>query len=235
MVAMTTTIIAPHAIGSTPSVATFLYRSAPIRIKELFNYTSYWIISVHKRLHGEIALSIRTKLADIAVNCLIIIFIFVVLVGVNNYIMKQSPAWLKILSFVFAGIIILPPIYLILKKINELIDLFIEILKRKYGIFSKLIIKKVIHNLIYITIVFLLSINIFPLLIAEVSTYGYVVGAILIAVIGLCGYFLWKTVNKFHDMLDVMIRESILARDITLEHEDIDIIERLERNNMVAR
>ncbi|MDI6885249.1 MAG: TrkA C-terminal domain-containing protein [archaeon] len=57
---------------------------------------------------------------------------------------------------------------------------------------------------------------------------------ILIAVIGLCGYFLWKTVNKFHDMLDVMIRETILARDITLEHEDIDIIERLERNNMVS-
>ncbi|MBE0516445.1 MAG: hypothetical protein IBX41_03500, partial [Methanophagales archaeon] len=119
------------------------------------------------------------------------------------------------------------------KKINELIDLVIELLKRKYGILSKLIIKKVIHNLIYITIVFLLSISLFPLVIAEVSPYGSVVGAILIAVIGLCGYFLWKTVNKFHDMLDVMIRGTLLAYDIT-EHEDIDIIERLERDKMVS-
>jgi len=96
-------------------------------------------------------------------------------------------------------------------------------------------IKRVIHNFIYITIVFLLAINIFPLLIAEVSTYGYVVSAILIAVIGFCGYFLWKTVNKFHSMLDVIIRETILARDITLEHEDIDIIESLERKDMTIR
>ncbi|HID20494.1 MAG TPA: hypothetical protein EYP28_06130 [Methanophagales archaeon] len=96
-------------------------------------------------------------------------------------------------------------------------------------------IKRVIHNFIYITIVFLLAINIFPLLIAEVSTYGYVVSAILIAVIGFCGYFLWKTVNKFHSMLDVIIRETILARDITLEHEDIDIIESLERKDMTIK
>jgi len=36
-------------------------------------------------------------------------------------------------------------------------------------------------------------------------------------------------------MLDVMIRETILARDITREHEDFDIIEGLERNNMVSK
>jgi K+/H+ antiporter YhaU regulatory subunit KhtT len=54
-------------------------------------------------------------------------------------------------------------------------------------------------------------------------------------VIGLCGYFFWKTVNKFHGMLDVMIRETLLAHEITPEHcEDIDIIERLERNKMVS-
>lgn len=235
VVAMITTLITPHAIGSAPSVASFLYKSAPMRIKELFNYSSYWINSVHKQLRGEIALSFRTKLTDIAVNCLILIFILLALMSVNNYILTQSPGWLKILSFVLAGIFTLPPIYFILRKINELIDLFIDILKRKYGIFSKLIIKKVIHNFIYITIVFLLSINIFPPLIAEVSTYGSVIAAILIAVIGLCGYFFWKTVNKFHSMLDVVIRETILARDITLEHEDTDIIESLERNKMVSK
>lgn len=234
-VAMITTILAPRAIGSAPSVASLLYRAAPTRIKELFNYTSYWINSVHKQLRKETPFNCRPQLTDIAVNCLIIIFILIAVMGVNTYILKQSPAWLKILSFIGAGIIMLPPSYLILKKINELIDLFIEILKMKYGIFSKLIVRKVIHNLIYITIVFLLSISVFPLLIAVVSPYGYIIAAILITVIGLCGYFFWKTVNKFHSMLDVMIRETLLAHDITPEHhEDIDIIERLERNKMVS-
>ena len=36
-------------------------------------------------------------------------------------------------------------------------------------------------------------------------------------------------------MLDVMIRETILARNITREHEDFDILESLERNNMVSK
>jgi hypothetical protein len=70
-------------------------------------------------------------------------------------------------------------------------------------------------------------------LIAEVSPYGYVIGALLIAVIGLCGYLFWKTVNRFHGMLDVLIRETLLAYDIT-EHGDVDIIERLERDKMVS-
>ena len=234
-VAMITTILAPHAIGSAPSVASLLYRAAPMRIKELFNYTSYWINSVHKQLRKETPFNCRPQLTDIAVNSLILIFILIAVMGVNTYILKQYPAWLKILSLILAGIIMLPPGYLILKKINELIDLFIEILKMKYGILSKLIVRRVIHNLIYITIVFLLSICIFPILIALVAPYGYIITAILITVIGLCGYFFWKTVNKFHGMLDVMIRETLLAHEITPEHcEDIDIIERLERNKMVS-
>jgi CPA2 family monovalent cation:H+ antiporter-2 len=234
-VAMITTILAPRAIGSAPSLASLLYHAAPLRIKELFNYTSYWINSFHKQLRKETPFNCRPQLTDIAVNSLIIIFILIAVMGVNNYLLKQSPAWLKILSFIIAGIIMLPPSYLILKKINELIEIFIEILKTKYGILSKLILRKVIHNLMYITIVFLLSISIFPLLIAVVSPYGYIMAAILITVIGICGYFFWKTVNKFHGMLDVMIRETLLAHDITPEHcEDIDIIERLERNKMVS-
>jgi CPA2 family monovalent cation:H+ antiporter-2 len=234
-VAMITTILAPRAIGSAPSIASLLYRAAPMRIKELFNYTSYWINSVHKQLRKKTPFNCTPQLTDIAVNSLIIIFILIAVMGVNNYILKQSPAWLKILSFIIAGIIMLPPSYLILKKINELIELFIEILKMKYGILSKLILRKVIHNLMYITIVFLLSISIFPLLIAVVTPYGHIMAAVLMTVIGVCGYFFWKTVNKFHGMLDVMIRETLLAQDITPEHcEDIDIIERLERDKMVS-
>jgi K+/H+ antiporter YhaU regulatory subunit KhtT len=206
-----------------------------MRIKELFNYTSYWINSVHKQLHKETPFNCKPQLTDIAVNSLIIIFILIAVINVNTYILKQYPPWLRILSFILAGIFMLPPTYLILKNINELIDLFIEILKAKYGILSKLIVRRVIRNLIYITIIFLLSITVFPLLIAIVSLYDYIIVAILITVIGVCGYFFWKTVNKFHGVLDVMIRETLLARDIIPEHcEDIDIIERLERNKMVS-
>jgi|GEM_PF-296706 len=234
-VAMITTILAPHALESAPSVASRLYRAAPMRIKELFNYTTYWINSVHRQLQKETPFNCKPQLTDIAVNSLIIIFIIITVINVNTYILKQYPPGLKILSIILAGIFMLPPTYLILKKINELIDLFIEILKMKYGILSKLIVRRVIHNLIYITIIFLLSIIVFPLLIAIVSMYDYIIVAILIIVIGICGYFFWKTVNKFHGMLDVLIRETLLAHDIIPEHcGGIDIIERLERNKMVS-
>ncbi len=235
LVAMITTLIAPQALNSAPSLASLFYKSAPIRIRELVNYSSYWIHAIHKQLHGEVVLRFKTKLTDVVVNCFIIIVIIIVLMSMNTYILEHSPAWLKLLSFAIAGIFTLPPVYLVLKRINELIDLVIEILNRKYGILSKLIIKRVIHNLVYITIVFMLSISILPLLVAEVSSYGYVIGAILIAVIGFCGYLFWRTVTKFHSMLEVMIRETLLARDITPEHEELDIIERLERKKMVSK
>jgi CPA2 family monovalent cation:H+ antiporter-2 len=234
-VAMITTIVTPPALESAPSVASRLYSAAPMRLKELYNYTSYWINSVHRQLQKETPFNCKPKLTDIAVNFLIIIFILIAVINVNTYILKQYPPGLKILSFILAGIFMLPPTYLILKKINELIDLFIEILKMKYGILSKLIVRRVIHNLIYITIIFLLSIIVFPLLIALVSQYDYIIVAILITVIVVCGYFFWKTVNKFHGMLDVLIRETLLTHDIIPEHcGDIDIIERLEKNKMVS-
>ena len=234
-VAMITTILAPHALGSADSFASYLYRVAPLRIKELFNYTSYWITALHKQLCGEIARSFKNKLTDIAVNTMIIIFILLVLIGIHNTILKQSSSLVRLLSFVIAGIFTLPSIYRIYKKITEIIDLFIELLKVKYGIFSNFIIKMVLRNLIYVLVAVILSLTIFPILIAELASYGYIIVSILVAVVGLCGYFLWQTVMKFHNMVEVLICETLLAQDLPQEHEDIDIFEHLERENRVSK
>lgn len=234
-VAMITTLLAPHALGSADELAAHLYRGAPLRIKELFNYTSYWISSLHKQLCGEIARSFKNKLTDIAVNVIIIIFILLLLSGINTAILKQSSSLIRLLSFVIAGIFTIPSIYRIYKKLTEIIDLFIEILEVKYGIFSNLIIKMVLRNLIYALIVVILSLTIFPILIAELASSDYIIVLILVAVVGLCGYFLWKTVMKFHNIVEVLICETLLAQDLPPDHEDIDIFEHLERENRVSK
>lgn len=229
--AIVTTLVVPFAVNSTPSFHFTLNKWTPTRIKNFLVHLSFWIESFHKQFHGDTAIRFKKILGHIAVNCLTIILILIALLGANTYFLNQYPLWVKISSYVVAGVFALPSIYFIHKEINELIDLFITLLKGKYGVFSNLIIKKVVHNSIYVIIVFFLSINILPLLIAELSAYGNVVLAVLLIVLGVCGYFLWNTVNKFHGMLDVMVRETILSKEAP---ENVDVIERAEKNNMVG-
>jgi CPA2 family monovalent cation:H+ antiporter-2 len=216
-VAILTTMLTPYSIRSAPRIAADIDRLTPLEVKHFFRYFSSWTVSIIKQLQseGEVAQNFRKKLIDIGVNCLIIILILLTVLGVRSYISMLLPPWLnvEVLSFVLACILSLPSVYIILSRIRGLIDLYIEVLSKRYGLFDRSIIKNTIRNTVFIFLTFFLAINFLPLIMAEWTTYSLInVGTLFIA-IGLCAYFFWKTVGKFHDSLDKMIRETILAED----------------------
>jgi len=234
-VALITTLLTSDILNSVPSIYNFFEGHTPRSIKEVLNYLVVWIDSLKKQFHGEIAHKLKGKLIDISINVIIILLVILSLAGVNKYLLKDSPLWLIIWSYIAAGVFMLPSIFIIHRRTNEVIDLFIEILEGNYGIFSRFLIKKVVRNMIYIVIVFILAVDFFPLIIAELPVYGYIPTAMLFVVIVLCGYFFWKTVSYFNSRLDLIIRETILSEHVSEDREHItgDVIESIKRRKMV--
>lgn len=235
-VALFTTLITSDVLNSVPSMYKFFDKYTPGGIKEVLNYLVVWIDSLKKQFHGDIVNKLKSKVIDISVNILIILLIILALAGVNKYLLKGSPLWLIIWSYITAGVLMLPSIFIIHRKTNEIIEAFIDILESNYGIFSKFLIKKVVRNIIYIVIVFIIAIDFFPLVIAELPVYGYIPTTMLFIVIVLCGYFFWKTVSNFNSRLDLIIRETILSEHASEVKERIsgDIIESIKRKKLVG-
>jgi uncharacterized protein with PhoU and TrkA domain len=64
---------------------------------------------------------------------------------------------------------------------------------------------------------------------AEVVGQGLILGSSLFVFIGLSGYFFWKTITKFHDKLDTIIKETILAEDEYSDGEEL-IVETIKED-----
>ena len=67
---------------------------------------------------------------------------------------------------------------------------------------------------------------------AEVVGQGLIIGSSFFVFIGLSGYFFWKTISRFHEKLDIMIRETILAEEEHSDEEEV-IIESIKEDREI--
>jgi CPA2 family monovalent cation:H+ antiporter-2 len=234
-VALVTTIVTPGYLKKAPGLAEFIKTKTPIQVRSFFKYLYTWIHATRAqfRLDSELASEFKKRTLEIAINGLIIIIIFLGSAVIKNYvpIAVPLPTWFKLnaLAMVTGAILSLPSLYIIVRNIRNLIDISITIVSFRFRFLDTEIIKKTLGNAVYLTLIFIFSITLLPLIMAEVVGQGLILGSSLFVFIGLSGYFFWKTITKFHDKLDTIIKETILAEDEYSDGEEL-IVETIKED-----
>lgn len=235
-IALITTIITPSSLNAAPRLAVFIGTKTPIQVKSLFKYLYTWIHAIGGQfgLDSELASEFKKRTLEIAINGLIIIIIFLGMAVIKNYapIAVPLPPWFKlnVLAMVTGAILSLPSLYIIVRNIRNLIDLSITIIGSRFRFLDVEIIRKTLGNVVYLTVIFLFSITLLPLIMAEVVGQGLIIGGSLLVLIGLSGYFFWRTISKFHNKLDIIIRETILAEEKDYSGVEEIIIESIKED-----
>ena len=222
-IALLTTVVTPGSLNTAPRLAEFIENKTPIQVKSFFKYLYTWIHTIRGqfRLDSELASEFKKRTRDIGINGLIITIIFLATAVIKSYVPVYLPVallpppWfeLNVLAMVVGIIMSLPSLYIIIRNIRHLIDISIRVIGSKVKFLDIEIIRKTLANAVYFTLIFIFSITLLPLIMAEVIGQGLIVSGSLLLFMGLSAYFFWKTINKFHDKLDTIIKETILAED----------------------
>jgi CPA2 family monovalent cation:H+ antiporter-2 len=234
--ALITTIVTPVSLKKAPDLSEFIKNKTPIQVRSFFKYLYTWIHETRTqfKLDSEMASEFKKRTLEIAINGLIIIIIFLAMAVIKNYapIAIPLPSWFKLnmLAMVTGTILSLPSLYLIVRNIRNLIDISITIFSFRFRFLDVEIIKKTLGNAVYLALIFIFSITLLPLIMAELVGQGIILGSSLLALIALSGYFFWKTINKFHDLLDTIIKETILAEDVDTDEGEELIVETIKED-----
>jgi CPA2 family monovalent cation:H+ antiporter-2 len=214
--AILTITATPYLLRATPNIAARIDTSSPAVLKEFLKYLTSWVTLSSRQLQfdTEVATTFKNKFLDIVINILVIITIWLLVFGVSEFIPQLPIAWLDVrtASAIIAALLSLPSAYLILKRIQELIDLFLSVLGRKFALFDLAIVKNAIRNAAFIAVGIIIALNILPLLMGGLSRYSYLILGILLVAIGVVGYFFWQTIVKFQVEMEDMIRHAVLAQ-----------------------
>lgn len=233
-IALITTIITPASLNAAPRLTGFIGTKTPIQVKSFFKYLYTWIHAIggQFKLDSEVASKFKKRTLEIGVNALIIIIIFLGITVIKSYVLiaVPLPPWFKlnVLAAVAGGILSLPSLYIIVRNIRKLIDLSITIVSFRFRLLDVEIIRTTIGKVVYLTVIFIFSITLFPLIMAEVVGQGFIIGSSLLVFIGLSGYLFWKTISKFHNKLDIIIKETILSEEEDYSAEDEMVIESIK-------
>lgn len=209
--------ITPYLLKSTPYLTARVDLATPQMAKGFFKYLTSWVTlaSRQAQFDTEVAMAFKNKFLDIIINVLVIVTIWLLVFSASAYLPELPVEWLdvKTASTLLAVLLSLPSAYIILKRIQELIDLFLDVLGEKFELFAVPELRRAIRNVSLTFIGILIAINVLPLLMVGIARYNYVVLGFLFLVIAAGGYLFWQTITRFQVEMDGMIRHTMLTRE----------------------
>ncbi len=212
---MLTITATPYLLKSTPKISAKVDASSPQVLKEFLKYLASWVTLSSSQLQfdTEVARTFKNKFIDIVINILVIITIWLLVFGVSEFVPRLPVEWLEVrtASAILSFILSLPSAYLILRRIQELIDLFLSVLGRKFAIFDLPIVRNSIRNAAFLAVGIIIALNLLPFLMGGLARYSYFFLGILIVSIGTAGYFFWQNITRFQAEMEEMIRRTVLA------------------------
>ncbi len=214
-VAAITTFLAPYTLGSSSDVARLIDRLAPSPVKNFFSYAAMWTAQVRRRLAGrgeEYAL-IKRKLTRMAVN---LVLVFLITRGMHfaGSFLELNPALVLAATFV----LVLPPLYLAVKRVLDVVDILIKMLARRYLPLSAELLRSTFRKL-SLMLVFLFSVLYFlPPVLSYLTRSGAAITGVVVVLLGAGVYFSWKTVQGFYRGVERMVESAFSSRGV-LRHE----------------
>jgi CPA2 family monovalent cation:H+ antiporter-2 len=220
-VTVATTILSiaatPYLLKSTPVLTERIDLATPLMVKEFLKYLTSWVTLASRQLQfdTEVARAFKNKFLDIVINILVIVTIWLLVFSVSGYVPQLPVEWLdvKTASILVAIILSLPSAYIILRRIQGLIDLFLDVMGEKFELFGLPEVKNAIRNVSFIFIGMIIAINVFPLLMMGIARYNYVILGFLFVAIASGGYLFWQTITKFQVEMEGMIRRTVLTQE----------------------
>tara|TARA_B100001964_G_scaffold245666_1_gene334532 strand:- start:4201 stop:6240 length:2040 start_codon:yes stop_codon:yes gene_type:complete len=214
----------PFLFKSIPTLTKTIDRTIPRDIKNFIKYLASWVILASRLLqfNTSVAKDFKDKFIDIVVNILVIVTVWILIFSVANYVPELPIKFIDIntTSTIVAIIVSLPSMYLILRRIQGLIELFLKILGEKFSIFDLPQARNTIRNVSFIFIGLIIVINVFPIIMLGISGYNYVIIAFLFLIIAFGVYLFWHTITRFQVEMEGMIRKIMLPNTKNTENQD---------------
>lgn len=257
-VSIVTSIVGPRSLKSTAQIESFITRRTPVQIKSFVKYLYTWSLAISQQfsVYSGAAHSFRKTSKDIIINLLIIIIIIIGTLIVKYYSLKFFPdislqmvladylgltvsflpGWVSLSGVILLTglILLLPSIIIILRDIQKLIDLSLEVASSKLKFMGIDIIEKTLKNAAYAIVTVLFTLIVLPIFISEMQGLGFVLNWTLLPIIVLIGYFFWKNINRFHDVLDLMIKDTILSDKTVTPSQRETIIEMIKEDRDIS-
>jgi len=212
---VTVVLAMPLMRGAEP-VADGLGRLLPERVLGFVAYLASWLQEIHKQMRRRATARdrVRHDIQDIVVNVLVIIVIAIVVLNLGDYLKNFAPPWLDVVlvSIPLTLLLSLPSCIIILRRVRDLMNVLLEMLERRYGSSDPLGIRKAVMNLIFITVLLLLSLLFIPLLAGGLEGYDLPILTALAVIIFFTAVLSWRTISRFQASLEDAVRRTMLPR-----------------------
>jgi CPA2 family monovalent cation:H+ antiporter-2 len=214
-VAAITTFVAPYSLKSSKSIATLLERLAPSTVKNFFSYSAMWLSQAKYKLSGggEEYTLIKKKALRVFIN---LTLVFLILKAV-----EYAGAFLHLgrgLIFMATFILILPPLYLALQRVIDIVDILINLLGRRYLPISSDLLRATFRNLAILLVLLFSALYFLPPLLGYLTTNGAAISLAVLFLFFVGLYLSWRTVRNFYHGVEKMV-ESVFSSEGVLREE----------------
>ncbi|NOZ58804.1 MAG: cation/H(+) antiporter [Euryarchaeota archaeon] len=210
-VATITTFLAPYTLGYAGDAARLIDRLAPSPVKNFFSYAAMWSTQVRRRLavEGEEYRVIRRKASRVVLNLLVV---FLVMRGMEYLGTVLHLSRSLVLGATF--LLVLPPLYLAVKRVTDIVDIVIGMLGRRYLPLSVDLLRSTFRKL-SLLVVFLFSVLYFlPPMLSYHTGSGAATTGIVALLLGAGVYLSWRTVQNFYRGVERMVESAFSSRGV---------------------
>ncbi len=205
----------PPLVSSAPALAERAGRRLPpgLRAFLAFLTSSVTLLGRAALLRRETFRAAFRKLLDIGANALLIGVLWVVVTTLGAYIDRVTPPWadFRALSFVVAGVLILPSALLILRRTRELLALSMELLGRASPALRSTALQRGLVNGLFLLLALLLSFLALPVLSRQVSQYGPLLAAFFLVLVGVAALLFWRSISSLQARMERTVKEALLV------------------------
>lgn len=208
-VAALTTFAAPYSLKSSKSLASLLDKHAPSALKNFFSYSAMWMGQAKHRLMqgGEEYTLIRKKAVRAFINLTVALLILKAV--------RYAEAYMHLgreLSFMITFILIIPPIYLALQRVMEIVDILITLLSRRHLPMGSDLLRATFRNLSLLLLLLFSALYFLPPLLGFLTSSSIAISSAVLFLFFLTLYLSWRTVRNFYHGVERMV-ESVFSSD----------------------
>ncbi len=208
-------VLMPPLVRSAPAMAERTGRHLPPGLRAFLSSltSSVTLLGRAAFLRRETFRAALRKVLDIGANVLLIGVLWITVTTLGVYIDRVTPPWadFRALSFIVAGVLVLPSALLILRRARELLALSMELLGRASPALRSGALQRGLVNGLFLLLALLLSLLALPVLGRQVSEYGPLLAAFFLVLVGVAALLFWRSISSLQARMARTVKEALLV------------------------
>lgn len=207
-------VLMPPFAGSAPAIAERAGKKMPPGLRAFLASlaSSVTLLGRAAFLRRETFRAALRKLLDIGANVLLIGVLWLTVTTLGGYLDRVTPPWadFRALSFIVAGVLVLPSALLILRRTRELLALSMELLGRTSPVLRSSALQRGLVNGLFLLLALLLALLAFPVLSRQVSQYGPLLAAVFLVLVAVAALLFWRSISNIQTRMERTVKEALL-------------------------